>query len=48
MKAMLSTLLCRWNHKIEIEVRGLDKKYEGVYDRNMIGEEIENDNVEEP
>ena len=41
IKSMVSTFLSRWNHKIEIGVRGLDKKYEAVYDGNMIEEEIE-------
>jgi hypothetical protein len=31
----------RWNHRIEIEVRGLPKKYEGLYDGNFLDEEIE-------
>lgn len=41
MKALVTVYLGRWNHQIEIEVRGMPKKYEGLYDGFLLDEEIE-------
>ncbi len=41
MKALVSSFFLRWNQKIEIEARGLHKRYDGLYDGNMLEEEIE-------
>lgn len=41
MRALVSVYLGRWNHRLEIEVRGLSKKYEAVYDGELLDEEIE-------
>jgi hypothetical protein len=52
MKALVTVYLGRWNHRLEIEVRGMAKKYEGVYDGLLLDEEIEKmilwNNQEEP
>jgi hypothetical protein len=40
MKALVTVYLGRWNHQIEIEVRGMPKKYEGLYDLLLLDEEI--------
>lgn len=41
MKALVTAYLGRWNHRIEIEIRGMPKKYEAVYDGELLDEEIE-------
>lgn len=41
MKALVTVYLGRWNHQIEIEVRGMPKKNEGLYDLLLLEEEIE-------
>ena len=41
MVSLVSDFLLRWNQAIEISVRGLSKKYDGLYDGDMIEDEIE-------
>jgi hypothetical protein len=41
MKSLVTVYLGRWNHRLEIEVRGMPKKYEGLYDGVLLDEEIE-------
>ena len=41
MVALLSDFFDRWNQNIEINVRGLDKEYEGLYLGKLLEEEIE-------
>jgi hypothetical protein len=41
MKALVTVFLGRWNQRIEIEIRGMSKKYDGLYDGNLLDEEIE-------
>lgn len=41
MKALVTVYLGRWNHRIEIEVRGMSKEYNGLYDGILLDEEIE-------
>lgn len=37
----MTVFLGRWNQRIEIEIRGMPKKYDSIYDGNMFDEEIE-------
>jgi hypothetical protein len=41
MKALVTVYLGRWNHRLEIEIRGMSKKYEATYDGELLDEEIE-------
>jgi hypothetical protein len=41
MKALVTIYLGRWNQRLEIEVRGMSTEYDGLYDGNLLDEEIE-------
>ena len=41
MIALLSDFFLRWNQNIEVTVRGLHKKYDGIFEGSMIEDEIE-------
>ena len=41
MFALLSDFFLRWNQNIDVRVRGLANKYGGVYDGDLLEEEIE-------
>ena len=41
MFALLTDFFLRWNQNIDIRVRGLDEKYDGLYDGDLLEREIE-------